>query len=53
MPIDKEEFENGKLHSKVEEEITTFLKERPKRAFTSQEIMEGDGLIQNHQISMI
>ena len=41
MPIDKEEFENGKLHSKVEEEITTFLKERPKRAFTSQEIMEG------------
>ena len=41
MPINKKEFENGKLHSKVEEEIISFLNEREKRAFTSQEIMEG------------
>lgn len=41
MPISKEEFENGKLHSKVEEEIIAFLGERTEKAFTSQEIMEG------------
>lgn len=41
MPISKKEFENGKLHSKVEEEIIAFLNERKDRAFTSQEIMEG------------
>jgi len=41
MPISKKEFENGKLHSKVESEILSFLGERKKRAFTSQEIMEG------------
>jgi hypothetical protein len=41
MPITKEEFEHGKLHSKVEEEIISFLKERKEGAFTSQEIMGG------------
>ncbi len=41
MPISKQEFENGKIHSKVEEEIISFLNERKQRAFTSQEIMEG------------
>ena len=41
MPISKEEFGNGKLHSKVEEEIISFLSERKEKAFTSQEIMEG------------
>ncbi len=41
MPINKSEFEDGKLHSKVEEEIIAFLKEREERAFTSQEIMGG------------
>ncbi len=41
MPIDREEFENGEIHSKVEEEIISFLQERKERAFTSQEIMEG------------
>ncbi|UCE96514.1 MAG: hypothetical protein JSV51_02630 [Candidatus Bathyarchaeota archaeon] len=41
MPIDKREFKNGKLHSKVEEEVISFLDERKERAFTSQEIMEG------------
>lgn len=41
MPVNKEEFEAGKLHSKVEEEIISFLKERKEGAFTSQEIMEG------------
>jgi len=40
MPITKEEFEAGKLHSKVEEKIISFLNER-KGAFTSQEIMGG------------
>jgi len=41
MPIDKEKFEHGKLYSKVEEEIISFLKERQEGAFTSQEIMGG------------
>jgi len=41
MPINKEEFETGKLHSQVEEEIISFLKERKEGAFTSQEIMGG------------
>ena len=41
MPVNKEEFETGKLHSEVEEEIISFLKERKEGAFTSQEIMEG------------
>jgi hypothetical protein len=41
VPIAKEKFESGKLHSKVEEEILLFLKERKDGAFTSQEIMAG------------
>lgn len=41
MPIDKEKFERGKLHSEVEDEIVSFLKERKEGAFTSQEIMGG------------
>jgi hypothetical protein len=41
MPISKHKFEKGKLHSKVEDEILTFLKERKEGAFTSQEIMGG------------
>ena len=41
MPIAKQKFDGGKLHSKVEEEILSFLKERKKGAFTSQEIMGG------------
>ncbi|UCB59754.1 MAG: hypothetical protein JSW72_06390 [Candidatus Bathyarchaeota archaeon] len=41
MPINKQEFENGKLHSRLEDEILSFLDERKGRAFTSQEIMEG------------
>jgi len=41
MPIDKEKFESGKLHSKVEDEIISFLDERKEEAFTSQEIMGG------------
>jgi hypothetical protein len=41
MPIDKQEFQNGKIHSTLEQEILTFLNERRERAFTSQEIMEG------------
>jgi predicted RNA-binding Zn-ribbon protein involved in translation (DUF1610 family) len=41
MPIAKREFESGKIHSTLEEEIYTFLNERKDRAFTSQEIMEG------------
>jgi len=41
MPITKQKFEGGKLHSKVEDEILAFLKERKEGAFTSQEIMGG------------
>jgi predicted RNA-binding Zn-ribbon protein involved in translation (DUF1610 family) len=41
MPINKREFESGKIHSTLEEEIVTFLYERKDRAFTSQEVMEG------------
>jgi len=41
MPVNKEEFETGKLHSKMEDEITSFLKERKEVAFTSQEIVGG------------
>lgn len=41
MPINKEEFETGNLHSEMENEITSFLKERKDSGFTSQEIMGG------------
>jgi hypothetical protein len=41
MPIEKEKFEEGKIHSKLEEEVISFLNERRDRAFTSQEIMRG------------
>ena len=41
MPISKINFDGGKLHSKVESEILSFLKERKEGAFTSQEIMGG------------
>lgn len=41
MPINKIKFDGGKLHSKVESEILSFLKERKEGAFTSQEIMGG------------
>ncbi|UCH31781.1 MAG: hypothetical protein JSV05_09915 [Candidatus Bathyarchaeota archaeon] len=41
MPISKHEFDNGKLNDRIEEEIINFLNERKKRAFTSQEVMEG------------
>ena len=41
MPISKIKFDGGKLHSKVESEILSFLKERKEGAFTSQEIMGG------------
>lgn len=41
MPIPKMEFEKGKLHSNLEEEIIAFLSQRKRRAFTSKEIMGG------------
>ena len=41
MPITKIKFERGKLYSKVEAEILSFLKERKGAAFTTQEIMGG------------
>ena len=41
MPVTKKNFDGGKLHSKVEDEIINFLKERKDTAFTSQEIMGG------------
>ena len=33
IPINKEEFEAGKLHSKVEEKIISFLNEKKRRSF--------------------
>jgi len=41
MPIEKEEFQEGKTRSKLEGDIILFLKERGEKAFTSQEIMGG------------
>lgn len=41
MPIDKEKFEAGKLYNSVGDDIVSFLKDRKKKAFTSQEIMGG------------
>ena len=41
MPITRKEFQSGKIHSTLEEEIVSFLNERKDRAFTSQEVMEG------------
>ena len=41
MPVAKQKFARGKLHSKVEDEILNFLNERKDAAFTSQEIMGG------------
>ena len=41
MPVTKKNFEGGKLHSKVEAEILSFLNDRKEGAFSSQEIMGG------------
>ncbi len=41
MPIHKNEFENGRLSSSLEEEIISFLNERREGGFTSEEIMGG------------
>ena len=41
MPVTKKDFDEGKLHSTVETEIFSFLKERKEGAFTTQEIMGG------------
>jgi len=41
MPIDKTEFENGKPHNQVEDDVTKFLNERRANAFTSAEILAG------------
>ncbi|MFB0501306.1 MAG: hypothetical protein ACETVP_02435 [Candidatus Bathyarchaeia archaeon] len=41
MPIQKSEFENGRLSSSLEEEIISFLNERKEVGFTSEEIMGG------------
>src|SRR3990170_3739911 len=39
MPIDKTEFQTGKPHTQIENDITQFLNERKENAFTSKEIM--------------
>ena len=41
MPIGKAEFRSGKHYNEIEDDITSFLKERKENAFTSQEIMAG------------
>lgn len=53
MPIEKEKFEEGKVHSKLEEEVISFLNERRDKAFTSQEIMGGMQLHTNFSTSEI
>lgn len=39
MSISKEEFENGRLSSSLEEEIVSFLNEHKEKGFTSEAIM--------------
>jgi len=39
MPVDKMEFQNGKISSSWEDEIISFLNDRKEDGFTSQEIM--------------
>jgi hypothetical protein len=41
MPIDKAEFESGKPHNQVEDDVMKFLNERRTHAFTSAEILAG------------
>jgi len=44
MPIQKEEFENGKLSESLEEKIVSFLNDRKEAGFSSEEIMGAVGL---------
>ena len=41
MPINSDEFRDGKIRDTLEVEILSFLKERDNFAFSSQEIMRG------------
>ena len=41
MPVDKEEFQNGKISTSLEDEIISFLNDRKEEGYTSQEIMMG------------
>jgi hypothetical protein len=47
MPIDKEEFESGRMLSEVEKAIVIFLKGNPTKAFSMSEISEGVNLKTN------
>jgi len=37
MPVDKEEFQNGKISTSLEDEIISFLNDRKEEGYTSQE----------------
>jgi hypothetical protein len=41
MPIEREEFESGKVYSEVEKAVISFLNGNRNNAFTMAEIMEG------------
>jgi hypothetical protein len=41
MPIERDEFESGKVLNKLEKAIIAFLQKNHDKAFTSSEIMEG------------
>jgi len=41
MPIDKSEFESGKVLGELEKAVISFLNENRNKAFTMSEIMDG------------
>ncbi len=44
MPIDKDEFDSGKILGDVEKAVISFLKKNPNKAYTVSEIIEGINL---------
>ncbi|MGD0644095.1 MAG: hypothetical protein ABSA75_04250 [Candidatus Bathyarchaeia archaeon] len=44
MPIDKDEFDSGKVLGNIERKIISFLEKNRNKAFESDEIMEGINL---------
>jgi hypothetical protein len=47
MPIEKEEFNQGKHDIEIQNEILSFLRESSTKAFTLEEIMQGIGYKKN------
>ena len=44
MPIEKDEFESGRILSDIEKAVIAFLKKNPNKAFTISEIIDGINL---------